>query len=193
MSEFKNPRVSEVPVDPMFIDRWSPRAFSPEPVPEESLRTMFEAARWAPSCFGEEPWLFLYATKKKDLELFRSLLVDGNRTWADHAPVLAFVFARKTFARNDKPNRWAQFDSGAAWMSLALQATRLGYYTHGMGGFHEEKVYEALNVPKDKYEAMAAIAIGSRGDASKLPPQLAEKESPNSRKPLSEVAIEGKL
>ncbi|MCZ6779000.1 MAG: nitroreductase family protein [Acidobacteriota bacterium] len=193
MSKIKNPRISEVPVDPMFIDRWSPRAFSTEPVPEESLRTLFEAARWAPSCFGEEPWLFLYATKQEDLDLFRTLLVDGNRTWADRAPVLAFAFARLTFKHNDKPNRWAEFDSGAAWMSLALQASRLGLCTHGMGGFHEDKIYAALNVSREKYKAMAGIAIGWRGDASQLPPELAEKESPNNRKPLAEVAVEGKF
>ncbi len=193
MSKIENPRVSEVPVDPMFLDRWSPRAFSTEPVPEESLRSLFEAARWTPSCFGEEPWLFLYAAKKEDLDLFRSLIVDGNRTWADRAPVLAFVFARLTFKRNDKPNRWAEFDSGAAWMSLALQASRLGLITHGMGGFHEDKIYDALNVPREKYRAMAGIAIGWIGDASQLPKELAEKESPNSRKPLAEVAVEGKF
>jgi nitroreductase len=193
MADTKNPRVPEVPVDPMFLDRWSPRAFSPEPIPEKTLASLFEAARWAPSCFGEQPWLFLYASKKEDLELFRTLLVDGNRVWADRAPVLAFVFARRRFAHNNKPNRWYAFDSGAAWMSLALEARKLGLYTHGMGGFHEEKVYPALNVPREDYEAMAGIAIGRMGDASLLPQEVAAKEFPNSRKPLAEVAYAGKF
>jgi nitroreductase len=193
MPESKKPRVPEARVDPLFIDRWSPRAFSSEPVPPETLASLFEAARWAPSCYGEQPWLFLYATQPPDLERFRSLLVDGNRVWADRAPVLAFVFARRLFARNNKPNRWCQFDAGAAWMSLALQARMLGLYTHGMGGFHEERVYEALNVPREKYEAMAGIAIGRIGDPSILPADLAGIEKPNSRKPLAQVAVEGKL
>jgi nitroreductase len=141
MAELKNPRVPEARVDPLFIDRWSPRAFSPEPIPSETLASLFEAARWAPSCYGEQPWLFLYAARPHDLELFRSLLVDGNRVWADRAPALAFAFARLKFSRNGKPNRWAQFDTGAAWMSLALQARTLGLYTHGMGGIHAERVH----------------------------------------------------
>jgi nitroreductase len=193
MAEIKNLRVPEAPVDLMFLDRWSPRAFSPESIPEKTLASLFEAARWAPSCFGEQPWLFLYAAKKEDLELFRTLLVDGNRVWADRAPVLAFVFARRRFAHNNKPNRWCAFDSGAAWMSLALEARKLGLYTHGMGGIHEDKVYPALNVPREDYEAMAGIAIGRMGDASLLPPEVAAKESPNSRKPLAEVAYAGKF
>jgi nitroreductase len=193
MPEIKSPRVPEAAVDPLFLNRWSPRAFSPEPIPRETLASLFEAARWAPSCFGEQPWLFLYATKKEDLELFRSLLVDGNRVWADRAPVLAFVFARLHFARNNKPNRWAQFDSGAAWMSLALQALKLGLYTHGMGGIHVDRIYDTLHVPRDKYEAIAGIAVGRMGDPSLLPAEVRERESPNGRKPLAEVAIEGRF
>lgn len=193
MSEIKNARVPEAPVDPMFLDRWSPRAFSPEPIPHEMLRSLFEAARWAPSCYGEQPWLFLYAHTKEDLDLYRTLLVDGNRVWADRAPVLAFAFARLKFARNRKPNRWAQFDTGAAWMSLALQARKMGLYTHGMGGIHAERVYEVLNVPREDYEVICGIAIGRIGDRAALPPDLASRESPNSRKPLAEVAIAGKF
>ncbi|MEE9218289.1 MAG: nitroreductase family protein [Acidobacteriota bacterium] len=193
MAEIKNPRVAEAAVDPMFLERWSPRAFSSKPIPEETLRSLFEAARWAPSCYGEQPWLFLYAAKKEDLDLFRGLLVEGNRVWADRAPVLAFVFARRAFSRNDKPNRWAAFDAGAAWMSLALQARKVGLYTHGMGGFHEDKVYLTLNVPKEKYQAMAGIAIGYAGEPAELPSELREIEKPNSRKPLPQMAIEGRL
>ncbi len=193
MSEVKNARAAEAPVDPLFIERWSPRAFSSEPIPEETLRPLFEAARWAPSCFGEQPWLFLYASTAADLDLFRTLLVDGNRVWADRAPVLAFAFARLRFARNDKANRWAQFDTGAAWMSLALQARKLGLYTHGMGGIHADKVYDALEVPRQDYEVMCGIAIGRIGDPSALPEDLKAIEKPNARKPLAQVAMRGKF
>lgn len=193
MSEIQNPRIPEAPVDPMFLERWSPRAFSPEPIPRETLRSLFEAARWAPSCYGEQPWLFLYADTPDDLALYRTLLVDGNRVWADRAPVLAFAFARLKFARNGKPNRWAQFDTGAAWMSLALQARRMGLYTHGMGGIHAEQIYDALGVPREDYEVMCGIAIGRVADPSILPADLAAIERPNSRKPLAEVAIPGRF
>ncbi|MGA7613881.1 MAG: nitroreductase family protein, partial [Thermoanaerobaculia bacterium] len=118
-------RKSDLPVHPMFVDRWSRRAFSPEPIDRATLSTLFEAARWSPSSMNEQPWFFLFATAEEDLERFRSVLVPGNRTWADHAPVLVIAYARKNFS-NDRPNRWAGFDTGAAWMSLALQAHHSG-------------------------------------------------------------------
>jgi nitroreductase len=191
--QVKNPRVPEVEVDAMFLDRWSPRAFSSEPVGEQELAALFEAARWAPSCYNEQPWLFLYGRGGDDLERFRSLLVEGNRTWAESAPVLGVVFAKRHFDRNGKPNRHFAFDTGAAWMSLALQARKLGLYTHAMGGFDEDRSYEVLGVPKQKYEAMVAIAIGRRADAARLPDQLARMENPSDRKPLTEIAVEGRF
>ena len=185
-------RKADAPIDPMFLDRWSPRAFSNKPVPRETLRTLFEAARWAPSCFNEQPWLFLYAATAEDLALFRPLLVEGNRRWADHAPVLAFVLARRNFEKNDKPNRWAAFDCGAAWMALALEARKLGLYTHGMAGFHEDRVYDALGVRRTVYEAIAAIAIGFLGDPAQLPDEIRANEKPNGRKPAESFAYEGR-
>ena len=116
MTEIVNNRKTEVPIDPQFIDRWSPRAFSSKPVEKEKLLSIFEAARWSPSCFNEQPWLFLYATNEEDLKLFRSILVEKNQLWANKAPVLVYVFAKKFFAYNGKPNRWAEFDCGSAWM-----------------------------------------------------------------------------
>jgi len=186
-----NPRKPEADIDPMFLDRWSPRAFLPDPVPEPQLKSLFEAARWAPSSNNEQPWLFIYATTPEDRERFASALARGNRRWAPHAPVLMFVLARKHFGGTEKLNRHAPFDAGSAWMSLALQARRLGLYAHGMAGFDVEKAYEVLGVPRDQYEVMAAIALGRRGDPSQLPPDLQEREAPNQRKPLAEVAREG--
>jgi len=186
-----NPRKPEAEVDRMYMDRWSPRAFTHEPVDPEDLKALFEAARWAPSCYGEQPWLFVYADTWQDRQRFRPLLLDGNRVWAYHAPVLVFLFARRQFARNGKENRWAGFDAGAAWMSLALQARQKGLFTHAMGGFHEDRVYEELGVPEDQYRSMAAIAIGYKDTPDILPEKLQEMEHPNDRKPLVEIAFEG--
>jgi nitroreductase len=191
MAETKSARKAQAPADPQFIERWSPRAFSPEPLPAETLATLFEAARWAPSCFNEQPWLFLYATTPEDKAPFLSCLVEFNRIWAGKAPVLAFVLAKRSFAKNGNPNRWAPFDAGAAWMSLALQAHGLGLCTHAMAGFDEDRVYEVLQVPRDKYEVMAAIAIGKRGDPDGLPAEVLKDEAPNERKALGQVAWEG--
>lgn len=188
-----NPRVAEADVDPRFLERWSPRALAPDPIPEPALRALFEAARWAPSSYNEQPWLFVYAAREADLARFRPLLVEQNRAWADAAPVLAVVFARRAFARNGKPNRHHAFDAGAAWMSLALEARRQGLFAHAMAGFSEERAYEVCGVPKAEYEAMAAVAVGRPGDPARLPEPLRERERPSGRKPLAETAVEGRL
>ena len=116
-----------------------------------------------------------------------------NGSWARNAPLLAILFARRTFAGNDKPNRWAGFDCGAAWVSLALQARSMGLYAHGMAGFSRERAYELLGVSEADYEAMAAIAVGQYGDRDALPEEMRERETPSGRKPLAEVAIKGRF
>jgi nitroreductase len=184
-------RRPEARIDPQFLERWSPRAFSPEPIPREVLDSLFEAARWAPSSNNEQPWLFVWAASDEELARFRPLLVDGNRRWADRAPVIAFLFARRNSSRTGQPNRWAAFDAGAAWMSLALQARRQGIFTHAVGGFHEDRVYEALGVPREQYQAMTAIVIGRLGDRGSLPAPLVDREVPSARRPLSQVATRG--
>jgi nitroreductase len=191
-ADIENLRRPECYLDPMFLHRWSPRAFDPEPIPQHILDTLFEAARWAPSCYNEQPWVFLYASSKEDLPLYLDLLVETNRVWARSAPVLAFAFARRHFRHTGDPNRWAAFDCGAAWMSLTLQARMLGLYTHGMAGFHRDRVYGALGVPEADYEVICAIALGRYGDPETLPPEKRQIERPNDRKPLSEVAVRGK-
>jgi len=188
-----NDRMPDAAVNPMFLDRWSPKAFDPAPIPEEDIATLFEAARWAPSCFNEQSWLFVYGTSDEERETFLGILTEKNQRWAHNAPVLAILFARRTFARSGKPNRWAAHDCGAAWVSLAFQARMLGLYAHGMAGFSQAKAYELLGVPEEEYEAMTAIAIGAYGDRDALPEDMRERERPNARKPLVQVAIKGKF
>ena len=177
----------------MFIERWSPRAFLSNPVAEEDIKTIFEAAHWSPSCFNEQPWRFVYAHESADLERFSSALSEGNQTWANKAPILVFAFSKKSFTHNNKPNRWADFDTGAAWMALTLQANKLGLYTHGMGGFDPEKAFAATGINSDEFNVICAIAIGKIGDANTLPDNLRERETPNNRKPVEEVAFEGSV
>ncbi len=183
-----NPRSAEVEVDSIFTDRWSPRAFLPDPLPGHQIQALFEAARWAPSCFNEQPWFFLYATEPEDREIFASILVKKNQVWAGRAPLLMFAIARRKFQQSGKENRHAPFDTGAAWLSLALQARRFGLYAHAMAGFNLAKAHQVLGVPQEDYHIMAAIAVGRKGDEEHLPEDLRQMEAPNSRKPLSEVA-----
>lgn len=180
-------------LNPMFIERWSPRAFLPDPIPEQDIKLLFEAARWSPSCFNEQPWRFVYASQAADLEKFRSVLAESNQTWAKHAPLLIFAFSKKSFSHNDKPNRWADFDSGAAWMALTLQANQLGLHTHGMGGFDQDKAYAVTGVSAQSYNAICAIAVGKMGEASTLPEDLRSREEPSERKVLTEIAFEGAM
>ncbi|MBU3915971.1 nitroreductase family protein [bacterium] len=189
--EFENNRVLEAEVDPMFPGRWSPRAFLSDPIPETLLMSLFEAARWSPSCFNEQPWVFHYANEEMDKKRFLEALVEGNQKWAYKAPVLVFILARRHFKHNNTENRYAMFDAGAAWMALALQARKHGLYTHAMAGFDDNKAYEILNVSKESHMILAAIAIGRRGDPNDLSEDYRAIESPNIRKPLSEMVVKG--
>ncbi len=189
--EPENKRVANAPINPLFLDRWSPRALDPSPIDDANIKILFEAARWAPSCFNEQPWLFMYGRTPADRAIYMEILVEGNRVWCKNAPVLAILFAHRRFAHNNKPNFWGPFDAGAAWMALALQARMLGLYAHGMAGYSKEKAYRLLNVPEEDYEAICAIAIGRYGDPDTLPPDLLEREMPNSRKSSELVAREG--
>jgi nitroreductase len=188
-----NPRIPEAEVDPLFPDRWSPRAFRPDPLQPEQIRSLFEAARWAPSASNEQPWLFVYAVTAEDRARFAQGLVEWNRRWAPQAPLLGFILARTHLLKGNKPNATAQFDTGAAWLSLALQARRLGLYAHAMGGIEREKLPEILGMPADRYQVMAAFVVGYRAEPTSLPADLVEREVPSSRKPLSEVAVEGRF
>ena len=167
-------------LDPVFIQRQSPYGFEKDPIPECDLKTIFEAARWSPSCYNEQPWLYVYAQGGEALKEFQSTLMEANQKWANDAPVLIMLFAQKHFERNGKENRWAAFDAGASWMALALQAEKLGYKTHAMGGFYADKTFEVAGVDPKKYDVMAVIALG-KGEAP---------DKSSGRKDLQEITIE---
>lgn len=166
------------PVHELIAKRWSPRAFADKPVEPNKLRSLLEAARWAPSCFNEQPWHFIVATKEKPEEFERLLncLVDVNIAWAKQAPVLMLSVARLQFERNDKPNHHAFHDVGMAVGNLTLQATALDLYLHQMAGFHSDKAREAFKIP-EKFEPVAAMALGYLGDPQRLPDDLRDRET----------------
>lgn len=178
-------------IDSMFIDRWSPRAFDATPLSRQQLDSLFEAARWSPSCYNEQPWLFLFATSDEDRKRFLPVLMEANRVWANRAPLLMFLLCRKNFTFNGKANRHASFDAGAAWMALALQARKLGLHAHAMAGFSREKAYVVLGVPVEEYDIMAAIAVGRRAEPGVLPKEVAEKEVQSLRHPRGDMVREG--
>lgn len=173
-------------VEPVFLERWSTRAFSPEPLSQAEIETLFEAARWAPSSSNSQPWLFLYATDGPERDVFNSLLRPGNQAWATAAPLLVFIAARKGDGAG-RVFRTGQFDTGAAWMSIAIQANKMGLFTHAMGGINIDEVHDRLELPRDEFDVLAGLAIGKIGDASTLSEELQARETPSDRKPLSEI------
>jgi nitroreductase len=182
-------------VEPYFIDRTSPRSFTGEEIPNDTLLSLFEAARWAPSSANVQPWRFIYAKRDTPewLPVFDTLM-PGNQRWADKASALVVVLSDLHMQRgNDRVvSAWHSFDAGAAWMSFALQAHALGWATHGMGGFFPDKVRANLAVPDD-FAIDAVIAVGKQGPADALPEDLRARESPTPRRPLEETLFHGKF
>ena len=180
-------------VDELFYKRWSPRSFKKLAIPQKTLEVIFEAARWSPSCFNEQPWLFVTSSGEDDFDLFLDLLMEGNQLWAKNAGLIGFIFAKNNFSHNDSPNRLAFFDCGSAWMGMTLQAAKFGLYTHGMGGIKRDEVCEKLNIPEDEYQVICGFALGAIDNPEKLPDDVKAKEIPSPRKPLAEIWRRGKL
>jgi nitroreductase len=178
----------------LLAKRRSPLAFSPRRVEGEKLLALFEAARWAPSSYNAQPWSFLLATQDQPAEFQRALhcLVEANRQWAQHAPVLILSVAKLHFAASGGPNRHAFYDVGQAAAHLSVQATALGLYVHQMGGFDVEKARAVFSLPEG-YEPVAMMAVGYLGDRDALPEALRQRElAPRTRKPLEEFVFTGR-
>jgi len=167
----------EFPVADLIEQRRSSRAYSPRPVEQKKIDSLFEAARWAPSSMNEQPWSYLYATKDQP-ELYGKLLdalSESNRVWAKDAPLLILSMARKTHFRNGAANASARYDVGAANAFLSMQATQFGLNVHQMGGYDRQKAIESFNIP-ETHEPLVIMAIGYLGDAENLSENLKQRE-----------------
>ncbi|MDA1279828.1 MAG: nitroreductase family protein [Chloroflexi bacterium] len=188
--DLKNTRRTGASIEPMFTERWSSKSFAEVPITADQIASLFEAAHWAPSAGNRQPWLFVYSTNGPDRERFNSVLNEDNSRWAPKAAMLVLVFAR-TVRDNGGKIRTAQFDTGAAWMSLALQANRMGLNTRAMGGIDLDAAYDVAGVPRDTFESVCAIAVGTRGTDDNLESTLAGENLANNRKPVNEIAFQG--
>jgi nitroreductase len=189
-------RTPTLPIAPQFTERWSPRAFTGEPMPLDTLMACFEAARWAPSASNSQPWRFVYGLAGTPaFDALLATLVPFNQGWAQHASALVAVLSTRTTTPPGQdaavPAPWHAFDAGAAWMSLALEAHHQGWITHAMGGFDAAALQARLEVPDD-VAVHAVVAIGRQGDKARLPDALQTRETPNQRKPLHELVAEGR-
>lgn len=194
MSQTRQP---DHPIHQLFTDRWSPRAYTGEAISTPELLSLLEAARWAPSAYNAQPWRFIYA--QRDTASWQPIfdsLVDFNQGWAQRAAALVvFVSAKEAmFAGRSEavPNSWHAFDTGAAWASLAFQATLSGWSAHGMAGFDADRLRVSVDLP-ESYAIQAVVAIGRRADKSVLPDALQSREAPNERRPLVQSAAEGRF
>ncbi len=182
--------VTDVPVEPLLLRRWSPRAFTSEQVSDTDLATIFTAAAWAASSYNEQPWRFVVGRKGDETwqHIFDALL-PSNQSWAGAAPLLYAAFAKKSFTMTGDPNAVAAHDVGAASANASLQAAALGLHAHGLGGFSREKLRASLAVPDD-FDPVACWALGRSGDPTTLADNYKAMElAPRSRKPLSDFVF----
>jgi len=188
-------RTTETGLDPIFLARWSPRAFDGSAIPQADLDTIFDAARWAPSAFNYQPWRFVYSVNgDAHWEDFLSILVPFNAGWARNASALVFILSdtQMVSANGASDLHSHSFDAGASWAQLGLQAIKLGYHTHGMTGIDFDKARTVLGVP-ERFRVEAAVAIGKISDPAGLPEGLREREIPSGRKALEEIVSVGKF
>lgn len=186
-----NPATTQVPINETLANRWSGRAYdASKPVSREQIIALLEAARWAPSCFGDQPWRFVVWNKNADAQAWQQgfdCLVPGNQAWVKDAPVLLLVCADTLFNHNQKPNRWAQYDTGAAAENMCLQASSMGLMAHQMGGFDADKARASCAIP-EQYTPMAMMSIGYPADIATLEGDVLTRETaPRARRPLNEL------
>jgi nitroreductase len=192
-----NGRIAEYSIDPLFLERWSPRAFTAEPMARETLLTMLEAARWAASSFNAQPWRFIYALRETpQWHSLLGLLIPFNQAWAKQASALVLAVS-KTTSRSPRTGEehlslTHSFDAGAACAYMVLQAHKLGWHAHGMVGFDHERAREVLSVP-DGFALEAVFAIGRLGNPSSLEEALQTREKPSDRLPLAQLVFEGHM
>ncbi|MGF6962305.1 nitroreductase family protein [Paraburkholderia youngii] len=192
-----NFRTAAHPIDRQFLERWSPRAFTQDTIPESTLLTFLEAARWAPSSYNSQPWRFVYARRGTEhWARFLGFLNEFNRGWAQHAAAILIVLSKRTFtppgAAAEVPLASHSFDTGAAWGYFALQASLSGWKAHGLAGIEREHIRSELAIPED-YAIEAAVAIGRAGDKASLPEALQTRETPSPRNPLATFVAEGRF
>jgi len=192
---FSKPAQTAVPIASSLAHRWSGRAYDPErPVGRDDLLGLFEAARWAPSCYGDQPWRFVLGDRTSQPDQWQRLLdclVEGNRSWAAAAPVLVAVVADSAMSRDGSPNRWGSYDTGAAAMALSIEATVRGLMVHQMGGFDGDALRAALRIP-ERYLPMSVMAVGYQLPVNLIPAGMQEREhSARSRRPLETLVHAG--
>ncbi|HZE96455.1 MAG TPA: nitroreductase family protein [Planctomycetota bacterium] len=192
--EVASHRRADFDILPLFLNRWSPRAMTGEPLGDDELFPLFEAARWAPSSYNSQLWRFIVARRQEpgDFQTLLKLMWPVNQAWVKEAAAILCVISRQRFESDERPSVTHVFDAGAAWENLALEAARRRLVAHGIEGFDYDQARQELGVPAD-YDILAMIALGRRGPAEQLPENARAAEHPNQRRPLSEILFRGRF
>ncbi|MFN3281264.1 MAG: nitroreductase family protein [Tabrizicola sp.] len=189
-------RQPDHPVEAQFVARWSPRSFTGRALSEAEVMSLLEAARWAPSASNHQPWRLVWARAgEPEFAAVHQALTGNNLLWAGRAGALFVVASKDTFVNREGvevANRTAGFDTGAAWMSLALQARAMGLVAHAMGGFDRERLAAAVGLPAG-HTLHCVVAVGEQGPVSALPDDLAAREKPSMRKAVAEISSHGRF
>ncbi|MGF6439712.1 nitroreductase family protein [Paraburkholderia youngii] len=193
----KTIRSTDFPIHSQFVECWSPRAFTLDAIDEHALLTILEAARWAPSSYNSQPWRFVYARRETDQWVsFLSFLNEFNRSWAVRAAAIVVILSKQTFRLPGRVEEFSlpthSFDAGVAWAFLALQASLLGWGAHALAGINRDLIRSDLSIPDD-FSIEVCVALGQSGDAALLPHFLQAKEVPSNRRPLVDMAGEGRF
>lgn len=188
-----NKRTAAYPIEPLLLNRRSLRALSEQEITRDELMTLFEAARWAPSSYNNQPWRFVYALRNTPAwQIFLDLLVPANKVWAQKGAALIVVTSHRLFSYNNKPSRTHSFDTGAACENMALQGHAMGLVIHGMEGFSYERARVVLHIPQE-YDVEAMFVVGKLGKIEELPEELQKsEEQPTDRRPIADCVTEGR-
>ncbi|NNE37327.1 MAG: nitroreductase family protein [Gammaproteobacteria bacterium] len=192
---FEKKASTRFPINQYLANRWSGRIYDPDKyISTEDRIILAEAARWSPSCFGDEPWRFIFCDKSNNEDAWQNAfdcLVEGNQSWARNAPLLIMISSDTLFARNENPNRWGSYDTGAAAMGLSIQATEMGIMVHQMGGFNVDKARQVFAIP-ERFTPMAMMTAGYQIAMESIPEDMKERElAERVRKPLEECFYDG--
>ncbi len=191
----KKPAITRIDIHPLIAARWSGRAYDySKPVSRDHMLGLLEAARWAPSCYGDQPWRLVVWNRDEDTAGWQAAfdsLAPGNQGWVKDAPLLVLACSDSLFNHNGQPNRWAQYDTGAAVENLCLQAEALGLMAHQMGGFDADKIRTVASVPA-QFTLMAMIAVGYPDDPANFSAEVTQRETAaRKRRALGELFFAG--
>ncbi len=149
------------------------RSYKSEPVPEEKLKKVLEAARLAPSAHNKQEWkLVVIKDSAKRKELAKASL---NQNFVGEAPVVIVAVALEPEHTLTSGVPAYAVDLAIAIDHMTLVAVEEGLGTCWIGAFSQEEVRQVLNIPA-QYKVVALLPLGFPADKSKAKSRKSLKE-----------------